>query len=477
MAPERGTRTLSIGARLTLSYTLITLAVMMVFAAVADWRLQVNFAAEHARFLAAKAAEMQADLSDSGGQPHALTAEILKETTGTRLREYEARVVAPDGKLLGETPGMAGTIPASAFPATDAAGALRPFTAAGHAYVLTLVRLKAPPTGEDVSVQIALDVSRDTALLKDTQRAMILVLLLLVPVLALAGRFVSARGLAPLRRIVTAARGVTPVQLSARIPRAPPWPAELEGLVSVFNDMLARLEEAFARLSRFSADLAHELRTPLGNLSGELEVSLMRPRSAEDYRTTLESGLEECRRLSRLIDDLLFMARAEHAELVLHRERFAAAQVADWVAAQHAAGAAHRNVQIRISGDTQVGADPVLFRQALTNLLGNALRHAPPGSSVEIQIAPTPDGAAAITVHNGGEPIPPEHLPHLFDRFYQADPARSAETGRGTGLGLSIVKTIMELHGGAVKIDSTKEHGTTATLQFPAMQMTEMSSD
>ncbi len=468
MALKRRTRTLSIGARLTLATTLITLMVMIVFAAVVNWRLQVNFAAEHARFLEAKAAELQADLSDDGGRPQALIAEILKETTGTRLREYEARVFAADGKLLGETPGMADTIPASAFPAKDQAGGIRSFAGGGHEWVLTLIRLKGSSRAQDVLVQVALDVSRDAALLKDTQRAMILILLLLVPVLALAGRFVSAGGLAPLRRIVTAARDVTPVQLSARIPLVPPWPAELEGLVSVLNAMLARLEEAFARLSRFSADLAHELRTPLGNLSGELEVSLMRPRSADEYRGTLESGLEECRRLSSLIEDLLFMARAEHAELVPHRERFDGAEAAGWVRAEQASGAARRNVQIALKGDAAVDADPVLFRQALTNLLSNAIRHAPDGDTVEIEIAALPDGAVTIAVHNGGEPIPPEHLPHLFDRFYQVDSARSAGPGRGTGLGLSIVKTILALHGGDVRIESTREHGTTATLRFPA---------
>jgi len=470
MALERGTRTLSIGARLTLSTTLITLMVMIVFAAVMNWRLQANFAAEHTRFLEAKAAELQADLSDDGGRPQALIAEIMKETTGTRLREYEARVFAADGKLLGETPGMADTIPASAFPAKDQAGGIRSFAGGSHEWVLTLIRLKGSSRAQDIPVQVALNVSRDAALLKDTQRAMILVLLLLVPVLVLAGRFVSARGLAPLRRIVAAARGVTPVQLSARIPRMPPWPAELEGLVSVFNEMLARLEEAFSRLSRFSADLAHELRTPLSNLSGELEVCLMRPRSAEEYRATLESGLEECRRLGSLIEDLLFMARAEHAEMVPHREHFDGAEAAGWVSAEQALGAARRNVQIALKGDAVVDADPVLFRQVLTNLLSNAIRHAPDGGTVEIEIAALPDGAATIAVHNGGEPIPPQHLPHLFDRFYQVDTARSAGSGRGTGLGLSIVKTIMELHGGDVKIESAQESGTTATLHFPAVR-------
>lgn len=230
--------------------------------------------------------------------------------------------------------------------------------------------------------------------------------------------------------------------------------------------MLTRIEEAFARLSRFSADLAHELRTPLGNLSGELEVCLLRPRSAQDYRATLESGLDECRRLNVLIENLLFMARAEHAEQALRCEHFAAAQACSWVIGQHLPGAAARGIVITLQGDAVIEADPLLFRQALANLLTNAIRHSHDGGEVEIRLAMVTDGVE-VSVRDHGAGIEAQHLAHLFDRFYQVDAARQRGAGQGTGLGLSIVKAIVEQHRGTVRIESSPGTGTTARMLFP----------
>jgi len=253
----------------------------------------------------------------------------------------------------------------------------------------------------------------------------------------------------------------------------PPWPKELAGLVAVFNAMLDRLEEAFGRLSRFSADLAHELRTPLGNLIGEIEVSLRRPRTAEEYRAAMESNLEECRRLSALIEDLLFLARAEHAEVTLHREHVNARDICKRAISRSTAAASARGVRVSIEGDAGIKADPILLSQAITNLLDNAVRHSPDGAEVRIRLRQDDDSAATIAVHNGGPPIAAEHLSRLFDRFYRIDPARSHGAGQGTGLGLSIVQSIMALHGGTVTIQSAEGSGTTATLFLPADESSE----
>ena len=456
----------SIRTRLALFYTLIAITAMALFALAVDWQLTANFQSEHKRFLQAKAAELQADLADNDGNLQALLAEIAKETAGTALRQYEARVRDAEGRALGATPGMARDIPPSAFPQPAIGGRTgrHDFRAGDRVYTLDSVMLTRG--AKALSVQIALDVTRDAALLKDFRRAMILALLFFAPLLAFAGRWVSGRGLAPLTRIANAAREITPARLSTRIPLAPPWPNELIDLVVVFNAMLDRIDEAFARLSRFSADLAHELRTPLGNMSGELEVCLMRPRSVEDYRTALESGLEECRRLNTLIENLLFIARAEHAGLILHREYFDVRQACNWVVAQQASGATARGVRIQVDGNAEIDADPLLFRQALTNFLSNAVRHSPAGDEVKIAILTDANGGVRISVHNSGEAIAAEHLPHLFDRFYQVDAARRRDTGRGTGLGLSIVKTIINLHHGTARLESS-EAGTTATMWLP----------
>lgn len=472
MPTEAPLRIRSIGTRLTLLYTLTVLAAIALFAGVAAWRLSTNFSTEHLRFLQAKVAEFQSDLHDAHGNPQALVTEILKETTESRLREYQARVVAPDGRLLGETPGMLSSLPPDVFPPAvvgASLGTLKHWQVGDRRYALAAVSLGASASDKSVDVQIALDTSRDARLLASLLRAMVLTFLLLIPLLALTGRWIAGRGLAPLARITRAALAVTPTHLSGRIPATPPWPQELEELVQVFNAMLTRIEEAFARLSRFSADLAHELRTPLSNLRGEFEACLMNPRDGQEYRAALESGLEECRRLNEMIENLLFMARAEHAVLALHRECFDVAQACEQVIAEHAAGAAERGIAVCTVGSTGIDADVLLFRRALSNLLGNAIRHSPTDGEVSIHVDTLGNGGIEVRVRDHSQGIEARHLPHLFDRFYQADASRHrGDAAHGAGLGLSIVKTIVELHGGTVWLESTPGVGTTAIMRFPA---------
>lgn len=463
----------SIGTRLTLLNMVIALAALALFAGIIYWRLSINFTSEHQRFLQSKVAELQADLNEDHGDPQALVDEIVKETAGSQLRQYQARVLAGDGRTLGETPGMDHDLPRTVFP--DLAGESRSATLLPRAigdrhYALATVLLHGSGGTDTARVQYALDVTRDEALQSNFRHTLALAFLVLLPVLALAGRWVAAQGLAPLARITEATRSITPADLSARLALAPPWPEELHELVGVFNAMLARLEEAFARLSRFSADIAHELRTPLGNLSGELEVCLMRPRATEHYRATIESGLDECRRLNVLIENLLFMARAEHAVQTLRCEHFDAAQACAWVIEQQAPGAAMRGIAILLRGDAVIDADPVLFRQALANVLANAVRHAVGGSKVHVDIAPGTDGVE-IRVRDEGEGIDSKHLPHVFDRFYQVDAARRRGIGQGTGLGLSIVAAIIDMHRGAVRIESTRGEGTTVIMHFPRLDL------
>ncbi|MEY2151157.1 heavy metal sensor histidine kinase [Rhodanobacter sp. 115] len=469
MTIELPWRRRSIGARLSLLYTLAALTAVALFAGITDWRLSTNFDAEHLRFVQAKVAELQVDLREAGGNPQALLGEIVKETEGSRLRQYEARVLT-HGSQVGETPGMTRELPGAIFPpAVDGlpAAPLRLHRVGQRIYMLATVRLASVNDDTAPVLQLAMDVTRDAALQSSLRRALALAFLLLVPLLAFTGRWVAAQGLAPLTRIAGAARSITPADLSARLPLTPPWPDELHDLVHVFNAMLARIEEAFARLSRFSVDLAHELRTPLANLSGELEVCLMRPREAVDYRAALESGLEECRRLNVLIENLLFMARAEHAEQALRCERFDMAQACAWVIAQHAPGADARGIRIRLDSTATLTADSLLLRQALANLLSNAIRHSCNGGEVRITLQEVADGVD-IRVQDDGEGIEAAHLAHLFDRFYQVDAARRRGIGQGTGLGLSIVKTIVELHQGTVRVESVRGRGTTVSMHVPS---------
>ncbi len=461
-------RSPSIDARLTLLYTVMALLAVALFAGVTNWSLSTNFQREHVRFLQSKVAELRTDLEEANGDPQALIAEIAKETDASRFRQYQARVLDANGKVLGGTTGMSTLLPLELFPPASTSPQVIQLRVHSKVYALTTVGLGGVGGTPPVRLQFALDVSRDDALLSDFHRALALAFLLLIPLLALTGRWIAAKGLSPLRRISAATRAITPAGLSTRLPLSPPWPSELHELVQVFNAMLARIEEAFSRLSRFSADLAHELRTPLGNLSGEIEVCLMRPRDAEDYRAALESGLEEYRRLNVLIENLLFMAHAEHAEHALHRECFDAAQACSWAVAQLAPGAQGRGVTIRVDGKASLYADPLLFRQAVANLLTNAIRHSNTGGDILVEVSGNNEKEVTLGIRDHGEGIDAIHLPHLFDRFYQADTARRRDAGQGTGLGLSIVKTIVDLHGGTIRLESTPGAGTTVVLCFPA---------
>jgi two-component system heavy metal sensor histidine kinase CusS len=325
--------------------------------------------------------------------------------------------------------------------------------------------------GGTVTVAAALDRSEDEELVAEYRRHILAILALALVACAAGGHQLARRGLRPLAAVTATARRIGPAHLGERLTTAG-LPAEVASLAGTFNGMLARLEDAFARLSRFSADIAHELRTPVNALRGEVEVALGRPRSGDEYRDVLGSCLEECGRLGRLIDSLLFLARAEDPKTVLATEpvdlgRELAAIRDFFEPAAHDAGIA---LVLAAEPGLVVPADRTLFQRAVGNLMTNALAHTPAGGTVTLR-AGRVGGGIRVAVADTGEGIPPEHLPYLFDRFYRVDPARSG--GGRVGLGLAIVKGVAELHGAAAAVESLPDRGTTVALTFPVAQMTE----
>ncbi|MFL9882469.1 heavy metal sensor histidine kinase [Paraburkholderia agricolaris] len=264
----------------------------------------------------------------------------------------------------------------------------------------------------------------------------------------------------PLRDIAASAAGVTVNRLNTRIAVAR-VPSELEALVNALNAMLERVDRGFQHLSRFTADLAHDMRTPLGNMRGATEVALARPRSTEEYESLLASNLEECDRLARMIENVLFLARAEHPQFVKHMREFDAGQELTRIAEYFEGIADDANVSVQVSGSAMLTADLELFRRAVSNLLANAIRYTPRGGEIALDAHASND-RVRVTVSNQGLPIASEHLERIFDRFYRIDPSRSSLPSSGvsqgspgsTGLGLAIVRTIMELHGGTVHAES-----------------------
>jgi two-component system heavy metal sensor histidine kinase CusS len=280
---------------------------------------------------------------------------------------------------------------------------------------------------------------------------------------ALCAALLLHRGLRPLRVIAAHAALVRPGTLARRL-AAGDAPSELLPLVAALNAMLDRLQEGYARLSGFSADLAHEFRTPITNLLGQSQVLLAQPRNVAEYEQLLASNIEELERLARMIESMLFLARAGQEDVLPARQSLTSMDELRKVADFFEGMAEEQGVHITCTGDAVVRADPALLRRALANLVSNAVRHAAPGSTIVLD-ARQQAGVTELSVTNTGAPIAPEHLPHLFDRFYRADPARGNADG-STGLGLAIVSAIMTVHGGTASVAA---HGDRAcfTLAFP----------
>ena len=244
---------------------------------------------------------------------------------------------------------------------------------------------------------------------------------------------------------------------------SPGWPRELQPLAIAFDQMLKRLDDSFTRLSQFSADLAHELRTPIANMLGETQVALTRDRTATEYRETLESTVAECERLSRIVDNLLFVARVDAASEPIARKQFDARAEVEKIAEFYQTVADDRHVTIRCSGKGQIYADPDLFERAVGNLLDNALRFTPENGLIEIALCQH-EADFEVAISDNGCGIAAQHLPRVFDRFYRAESSRGSD---GAGLGLALVKSIVDLHGGSAVIESELGRGTTVKLVFP----------
>jgi len=308
-----------------------------------------------------------------------------------------------------------------------------------------------------------LDVSDSRHLLQAYRTRLAGVVGLAILLSAGVGFMLTRRGLAPVRAIAGEIGRINAEKLHARI-ADDAWPAELRVVAQNFDTMLARLEQSFAQLTRFSSDIAHEFRSPVNNLVAAASVTLARARSPLEYQQTLEVVVEEGSRLSRMVASMLFLARADNAEQHIHLEQVALAGEFQKLIEFYEIAADEQGVTLEARADGQLMADPLLLRRALSNLLANALRYTPRGGTIRLLGSVTPD-AVLIAVSDTGSGIDARHLPHLFERFYRADAARSSTDS--TGLGLAVVRSIAELHGGTVDVASSPGQGSTFTLRFP----------
>jgi two-component system heavy metal sensor histidine kinase CusS len=412
---------------------------------------------------------IQARSNDS----HALREEVEIDSAVRRYQKFYIRVMNDSGRALFTTPGMDRELSAARI-ASDAAQQHGQIFwlkgASGKPYRAIVARVpRENGDRETWTIQMTMDLSQEVEVLSQ-HRILIWIVLAVAAILCPRAGIAAARwGTRPLREVSETARSISSSTLNERI-RTEGYPSEIASLAGTFNAMLQRLEDSFVRLSRFSADIAHELRTPVNNIRGESEVALARPRSMEEYRETLGSCLEESVRLSELIESLLFLARSESPGDHLKRKRQNIGTLLSGVQEYYDAAASEAGVRLHLDCEGEVigDVDGPLLQRALGNLVSNALAHTPAGGTVLLTAVQQPQ-QVRIEVRDTGSGIPSESLPKVFDRFYRADSARTRHSG-GSGLGLSIMRQIVFLHGGDVKIESETSLGTTVSLTLPSLE-------
>jgi two-component system, OmpR family, heavy metal sensor histidine kinase CusS len=461
--------------RLTAAYSLIGLVLVLLATVSLYIVLRTELDRSTDLFLADKLHVLRTMLQERPDDEDGLREEIQLENAARRYQKFYIRLIDAHGMLIMATPGMSDEMDIGELVSRTRSRpehSILMIGKRGHAFRVTSASamVGTPPTQSD-TIQIAIDISLEEELLRRYRFWFWAILLATSVLFPLAGYQIARRGIRPVEEIAATARRITSTNLRERI-GAEGYPSELAALAGTFNEMLDRLEESFERISKFSADIAHDLRTPVNNIRGEAEVALARARSVDEYREVLESSLEEAVRLSDLIGDLLFLGRAESPLTNLHRQSVDVSELLCTVREYYDATA----LDSRISLVTAVNSGPItaevdrsLMLRAVSNLVSNAIAHTPPEGTVTLA-AVAESSTVRIEVSDTGTGIPAEALPRVFDRFFRVDPSRSKASG-GTGLGLAIVQSIMTLHGGSAEIASQLGRGTIVTLRIHTAAM------
>ncbi len=457
---------LTLTTRLTVLFTLVTATVLLGLGLLVAWVTAQHFVELDRLYLGNKLRLVQKVVSEAG------EGDALRDALDDMLDNHDGLYLQVwlDGQLVYGPDDLTVMAPESPL----APGDLVEWTYGGRALrgfaevsALAVSEVARPPALRSAQVVIAVDTQAHAHFLASMRQTLALYLLLAALLSGVLGWWVARRGLAPLKAMRDRATSTTVHTLQQRMP-VDSVPVEFAELAASLNAMFERLHRDFQRLMDFSADLAHELRTPVSNLLTQTQVALAQRRSADEYRDVLESNAEEFQRLARMVADMLLLAKTENGIDLPHREAIELAQEVQALFDFYEAVAEERGVRLRLEGEAHLQGDRLMVRRAIGNLLSNALRYAETGSVVLVCLSDA-DHVAKLDVINQGATIDPVHLPRLFDRFYRADPARAHPGSDGAGLGLAITKAIVESHGGTIAVRSS--HGRTCfTMVFPDKQ-------
>jgi two-component system heavy metal sensor histidine kinase CusS len=457
----RGPRSLT--SQLVVLFTSAAALLLLCGLGVFYWIVVRHAFEEDNAFLADKISALRADLDQRSAS--AVLNEQLNTGAGGEHATYWVRIVDSRGRVVAESSKMNGLLPSNIFPAAQTPSQ-HPLDYRIGGKLFSLVATTQEVGAERYTIQLAQDRSGDEEFTREFGALLAVVMAFGILASALIAITVTKRGLRPLAQMTRSLSLIGPSHLNERVSPAG-WPRELQPLAVAFDDMLDRLEDSFTRLSQFSADLAHELRTPIAIILGEAQVALTRSRTPDEYREVIESNVGECERLSGIIENLLFLAHAEAADGQIQRTLLDGKAVIEKIAGFYETVAEEQHITMTCTGNDQIYADRILFDRAMSNLVENALRHTPPGGTIQISIQARATNSE-ISIADTGCGIAAQHIPRVFDRFYRIDSSRSS---RGTGLGLALVKSIVDLHGGSAAISSEVKHGTLVTLIFPKQRL------
>lgn len=447
---------LSLGSRLALLFAAATAVVSLLAGVLFNQASEAHFIELDQQLLDSKLTDLRPLLEG------VTTTQAFAERKSRVLAELShqpdlaLRINGADGRLWFDS----SAVPTQALPSHKG---LHTLTSAEVAYRTYNVPLQADAP-DSPQLTLLLDITHHQHFLQRMQQLIWLTVGLSALATALLGVWATRSGLRPLRQMTEIAASVSASSLTTRLPDKQ-MPAELAELTQAFNAMLGRLDDAFQRLSAFSADIAHELRTPLSNLLTHTQVILTRPRAVEDYREALLGNLEELQGMAQMVNDMLYLAKADHGLLTPTRQTLQLADEGDALLEFFAPLADEAQVQLLREGQATLQGDRTMLRRALSNLLDNALRFTPSGGTVTMAMREV-GRSVELTISNNGSTIAAEVLPRLFDRFYRADPARH-ESAEHAGLGLAITQSIIRAHGGSIRCESAA--GTTRfVIELPA---------
>lgn len=454
--------TFSIRTRLTILYSLAAFFLLTVITLFLFWETQNILHRADYQYLSDEVDSLSTILQSKHVDMNSLSKEVIDypSKSGDSLYHYYTRIFNSDNSVLLETPGMEKVLDITSAINLSNKHAERKkyiwFSSENRKYLLiqSPVKLAHKKTG---IIQIALDISFQHTLINDRKFVSIAIISSIICSLFL-GFFISNRGMRSLYSLTDTVKNITSKSLHQRIdPKT--LPTELSELGSSFNQMLDRIEASFVRLKQFSSDLAHELRIPINNLIGETEIILSRNHTIDEYEQVLVSNLEEYQRISQLIENILFLSRAENPQLEIQKSAINVADEVSMVCEYYQAMAEEKGITIQQTGHAEVNVNPIMFRRMISNLLSNALKYTHSNGKIDINIRDIDHNATSITITDTGIGIANEHLPKLFDRFYRVDSARSQQSG-GIGLGLAIVKSIVDIHHGLIQVFSELNIGT-----------------